>query len=138
MRNAIRSKEGVAHCPVTVVQRYRDSWGMQPLNLPSLYPPSFRFLYLFYRSLAVPNAPKNRFVYKCNYRFLLHKMLIHPSLVLVFLFVLQHAGIELGPHRYDCYATNLYAMLHPPVVNRCYTKVYPMPGKTPSSTTGSG
>ena len=43
------------HCPVTVVQRYRDAWGMQPLaplvshHLPFLYPPSFRrnvFLYL--------------------------------------------------------------------------------------------
>ena len=44
------------HCPVTVVQRYRDGVYMQPLvplvfhNLPSLYPPSFRrndFLYLY-------------------------------------------------------------------------------------------
>ena len=35
------------HCPVTVVQRYWDAWGMQPLvplvfNLPSLHTPSFR------------------------------------------------------------------------------------------------
>ena len=35
------------HCPVTVVQRYRD--GVCSLNLPSIYPPSFRrndFLYI--------------------------------------------------------------------------------------------
>ena len=62
-RTARQEKRGIIlliaflmpHCPVTVVQRYRDG-GMQPLvplvfhNLPSLYPPSFRrndFLYLY-------------------------------------------------------------------------------------------
>ena len=56
------------HCPVTVVQRYRD--GVCSLvfhNLPSLYPPSFRrndFLYLF---LTVPNAPsKTMLEYRCK------------------------------------------------------------------------
>ena len=38
------------HCPVT------DSWGMQPLNLPSLYPLHL----IFYRYLAVPNAPSRQ------------------------------------------------------------------------------
>ena len=61
------------HCPVTVAQRYRDGWGMQPLvplvfhNLPSLYPPSFRFLYLFHPFLTVPNAPsKTMLEYRCK------------------------------------------------------------------------
>ena len=63
------------HCLVTVVQRYWDAWGMQPLvplvfNLPSLHPPSFRrndFLYLisvYYcgRSLLVNTLRHCRFL----------------------------------------------------------------------------
>ena len=51
---------------------------------------------------------KKRFVYTCNYRFLLHYW---PPLFIIF-FDMQHTGIELGPHRYD--ATLLTSL----VVNR--------------------
>ena len=71
---------------------------MQPLvplvfhNLPSLYPPSNDFLYLFYPFLTVLNAPsKTMLDYRCKKEML----------------ILQHAGIELGPHRYDATLSNL-------------------------------
>ena len=81
---------------------------MQPLvplvflNLPSLYPPSFRFFYTCY-SYCFLVVPMHHLQYRCkkhytcNYHFLLHYL---PSL-LIFFFIMQHAGIELGQHRYD-------------------------------------
>ena len=56
-----------------------------PLVLPSLYPPSNDFLYLFYPFLTVLNAPSKT---------MLQKRDVDTSLM-------QHAGIELGSHRYD-------------------------------------
>ena len=93
------------HCPVTVVQRYRD--GVCSLLFHSFFiichpyiPLHLDFLYLLYCFLVVPmhhlqyRCKKH---YTCNYHFLLHYL---PSL-LIFFFIMQHAGIELGQHRYD-------------------------------------
>ena len=89
------------HCPVTVVQRYRDGvcsllfhlffiicHPYIPLHLEKMI-----FYTCFTHFLTVPNAPsKTMLEYRCK-----KEMLI------------QHA---LGPHRYDA---TLYAMLHSPV-----------------------
>ena len=85
------------HCPVTVVQRYRDGVCSPlfhlffiichpyiPLHLEEMI-----FLYLLYPFLTVPNAPsKTMLEYRCK------KRDVDTSLM-------QHAGIELGPHRYN-------------------------------------
>ena len=70
-----------------------------PLVLPSLYPPSNDCLYLFYPFLTVLNAPSKT---------MLQKRDVDTSLM-------QHAGIELGPHRYDKplrYATLTCRIVH--------------------------
>ena len=77
---------------------------MQPLvplvfhNLPSLYPLHLIFYTCFiYPFLTVLNAPsKTMLEYRCK-----KEMLIPPFPCSRIFFVMQHAGIELGPHRYD-------------------------------------
>ena len=109
------------HCPVTVVQSYRD-WvyaaSCSTCNLPSLYPPSFTDFWLCQcTQCTIYNiGAKKRFVYYINYHFLLHywsSLLIPPFPCSRIFFVVQHAGIEHGPHRYD--ATLLTSRL-------CYTR----------------
>ena len=88
---------------------------MQPLvplvfhNLPSLYPPSFRrndFLYLFHPFLTVPNAPSKTMGAK--------KEMLIPR------YAARGDRTRTAPLRR--YATNLYAMLHSPVINRHNTR----------------
>ena len=60
------------HCPVTVVQRYRDRVCNALFHLffiiRHLYIPlHLDFLYLFYRFLAVPNAPSKHIKENCIY-----------------------------------------------------------------------
>ena len=91
------------HCPVTVVQRYRDGVCSLLFHLffiichpyipLDLYRRNF-FLYLFYPFLTVLNAPsKTMLEYRC-----IKEMLIPPFPCSRIFFVMQHAGIELGPH----------------------------------------
>ena len=69
---------------------------MQPIvslvfhNLPSLYPLSYTCYNAFWLCQCNIGAKK---------RFALYMQLSIPSAY--FLFVMQHAGIELGPHCYD-------------------------------------
>ena len=74
---------------------------MQPLvplvyhNLPSLYPPSNDTCFTHF--LTVPNAPsKTMLEYRCK------KEMLMP--------LMQHAGIELGPHRYDAMLQTSYKL----------------------------
>ena len=74
------------HCPVTVVQRYKD--GVCSLLFHSFFMICHPYIPLHLEEI-------------CNYHFLLHYL---PSLLIPcsrIFFVMQHAGIELGPHRYD-------------------------------------
>ena len=89
---------------------------MQPLvplvfhYLSSLYPPSFRHV--------LPIFSCDECTLTCNYCFHLHNwpsvLIYTPSFPCSHIFfVMQHAGIELGPHRYN--AILLTSML-------CYTR----------------
>ena len=84
------------HCPVTVVQRYRDGVCSLLFHLFFIICHSYIPLHLeemsfytcFTHFLTVPNAPsKTMLEYRCK------KEMLIP--------LMQHAGIELGPHRYD-------------------------------------
>ena len=114
MRNAIRSIIAIyaslllPHCPVTVVQRYRDGVCSLLFHLFFIicHPyisPSFRrndFLYLFYPFLTVPNAPsKTMLEYRCKKRCR---------------YAARGDRTRTAPLR--PYATNLNAMLHSPVI----------------------
>ena len=92
------------HCPVTVVQRYRDGVCSLLFHLFFIichpYIPLHLEEMIFYTSfLTVPNAPsKTMLEYRCK------KRDVDTSLM-------QHAGIELGLHRYN-------ATLQTSVINR--------------------
>ena len=109
------------HCPVTVVQSYRD--GVCSLLFHSFFiichpyiPLHLEdFFYTCYTAFLV--VPMHHLQYRCKkkiciihatiYNFLLHYLpsLLIPCSLFVFFFVMQHAGIELGPHRYDATVT---------------------------------
>ena len=93
---------------------------MQPLvplvfhNLPSLYPPSFR-RNDFYTCLTDFWLCQRNIGDLYHYR---PSLLILPFPCSRIYFVMQHAGIEIGPHRYD--ATLLTSTL-------CYTRSHKKP-----------
>ena len=82
---------------------------MQPLvplvfhNLPSLYPPSFRIndFYTLCQCTIYNKGAKIYLHYTCNYFHYLPLLLIPTFPSSRIFFVMQHAGIELGPHRYN-------------------------------------
>ena len=95
------------HCPVTVVQRYRDGVCSLLFHLFFIIchpyiPLHLVFYTCFTHFLTVPNAPsKTMLEYRCK------KEMLIP--------LMQHA---LGPHRYDA---TLYAMLHSHLSNSAHT-----------------
>ena len=116
------------HCPVTFVQRYRDGvcsllfhlffiicHPYIPLHLEeTIFYTCFTDFWLCQCTYHI--GAKRDFYYTCNYHFLLHywpSLMIPPFPCSRFFPVMQHAGIELGPHRYD--ATLLTSTL-------CYTR----------------
>ena len=101
------------HCPVTVVQRYRD--GVCSLLFHSffiIYHPyiplhleEMIFYTCFTHFLTVPNAPsKTMLEYRCKKR--------------CWYFVNAARGDRTRTAPLQRYATNLYAMLHSPVISR--------------------
>ena len=104
-------------CPVTVVQRYRDGvcsllfhlffiicHPYIPLHLEEMI-----FLYLFHPFLTVPNAPsKTMLEYRCK------KEMLIPR------YAARGDRTRTAPLRR--YATNLYAMLHSPVIHYARAK----------------
>ena len=90
------------HCPVTVVQRYRDGicsllfhlffiicHPYIPLHLEEMI---FILVILLFGCAIYNIGAKKRFaLYTCNYHFLLHYL---PSLLIPFFSIIQHAGIE--------------------------------------------
>ena len=92
------------HCPVTVVQRYRD--GVCSLLFHSFFiichpyiPLHLEFILLLYCFLVVP---MHHLQYRCKKEIcIIHAKLSFPSSLFAITVDTFHAGIELGPHRYD-------------------------------------